>query len=297
MRIVTNPGSNLDEDLTHALDVDLVPQKIVVDGISHDTRNTIDFGQVDAWFKRSRQLLVTGTTEPEFVDYFTRLIQRTKDPEVLCVMTSRKMIGSHDAAVAAVKKLKDSPDALVRSARIEVVDTLLTDVGAGLMTVAAVQARKAGLSLTDAANAVRKLAERNRSVFTVATLDHMIRGGRVSGVQGFLANFLNIRPVLAVVDGQPQSIGRMSSKADPVDKILETLSDKIDRKTPVWLGVAHGNVPDRAKALTQRLKETFACEYMMDRPLSTSIYVHLGPGALVVMALPLDGLAWRPPKP
>lgn len=40
MRIVTNPGSNLDEETTLAKEIDLTPQKIVVDGISHDTRNT-----------------------------------------------------------------------------------------------------------------------------------------------------------------------------------------------------------------------------------------------------------------
>lgn len=53
MRILTNPGSNLDEDLTIERDVDLLPPKIVVDGIPFDTRGTIDFGQVDGWVKRA----------------------------------------------------------------------------------------------------------------------------------------------------------------------------------------------------------------------------------------------------
>lgn len=43
MRILTNPGSNLTDEVAHSLDVDLTPQKIVVDGISHDTRNALDF--------------------------------------------------------------------------------------------------------------------------------------------------------------------------------------------------------------------------------------------------------------
>ncbi|HEY1087302.1 MAG TPA: DegV family protein, partial [Archangium sp.] len=104
MRIVTNPGSNLDEDFAHAKDVDLLPQKIVVDGISHDTRNTIDFSQVDAWVKKaSKHPVVQGTTEQECLEFFTRLAK--KDKEILVVMSSRKIIGSHDAAVAAAKTL------------------------------------------------------------------------------------------------------------------------------------------------------------------------------------------------
>lgn len=299
MRIVTNPGSNLDEDMTHRLDVDLVPQKIVVDGISHDTRNTIDFGQVDRWVKTSlKPAFVQGTTEPEFIEYFTRLIQRTKDPELLVVMTSRKLIGSHDAAVAAVGKLKDHADPLVRGAKIEIVDTLVTDIGAGLTTLAAVQARKAGLDLKACATFLRKFVDGSRNALGLAVLDNMIRGGKVSGLQGFVANFLNIRPLLSVVDGTVQSVAKISSKADMVQKLDEYLRDRLDKSSPLWVGIAHGNAPDRANALATRLKESYRCEYVLVRPLSTSIYLHMGPGSVGVFAYPISStLPFKPPAP
>lgn len=298
MRIVTNPGSNLDEDMTHALDVDLVPQKIIVDGISHDTRNTIDFAQVDKWVKTSlKPAFIQGTTEPEFLEYFTRLIQRTKDPELLVVMTSRKLIGSHDAAVAAAAKLKDHADPLVRGAKIEVVDTLVTDLGAGLLTLAAVQARKAGLDLKAAAAFLRKFAERGRNVIGLATLDHIIRGGKMSGIQGFVANFLNIRPLIGVVDGLVISVAKVSSKIDMAQKLDEYLSERVDKATPLWAGVMHGNAPEKANALAAKLKDRYRCEYVLVRPLSTSIYLHLGPGSVGAFVYPLDGLSFRPPAP
>lgn len=296
MRIVTNPGSNLDEDTTLAKDIDLTPQKIVVDGISHDTRNTIDFAQVDGWVKRAiKHPQVQGTTEQDFVEYFTRLVK--KDPEVLCVMTSRKLIGSHDAAIAAVAKLKQSPDPEVKAARIEVVDSTITDVGAGLVTLAAVQARKAGLSLKDTATFLRAFAERGRNVVTVATLDNLIKGGRASFLQGWVGNFLNIRPIISIIDGATSSVSKMSGKADIVQKMDEYLSSRIDPKTPVWLGVTHGNVPDKAKAVADRLQERYRCEYVLVRPLSPSIYLHIGPGGVGAFILPLDGLSFRPSPP
>ncbi|MFT3710256.1 MAG: DegV family protein [Archangium sp.] len=285
MRIITNPGSNLDEDLTLSLDVNLLPQKIVVDGISRDTRGTIDFAQVDEWVKKAlKHPHVQGTTEPEFIEYFGSLVK--KDPELLVVMTSRKLIGSHDAAVSAAKKIS--------GAKIEVVDSLVTDVGAGLATLAAVQARAAGLDLAKAAAFVRKFVARGRNAFQVATLENLIKGGRVGAVQGFVANFLNIRPILSVEDGLVQSVGKTSSKADPAEKLTEYLTQKLDPKLPVWIAVSHGRAPEAAERVATRLREAFPKhEYVLVRPLSPSIYLHLGPGAVTAWIYPLDGLELR----
>ena len=296
MRIVTNPGSNLDEEMTLARDIDLTPQKIVVDGISHDTRNTIDFAQVDGWVKRAtKHPQAQGTTEQEFIEHFIRLVK--KDPELLCVMTSKKLIGSHDAALAAVSKLKQSADPVLKAARIEVVDSMVTDLGAGLVTLAAVQARKAGLSLRDAASFVRAFSERGRNVVTVATLENLIKGGRASFLQGWVGNFLNIRPVISIIEGATTSVSKMSGKADIVEKMDEYLSSRVDPKTAVWLGVAHGNVPDKAKAVAARLQERYRCEFTLVRPLAPSIYLHVGPGGVAAFVYPLDGLAFRPTPP
>jgi DegV family protein with EDD domain len=286
MRIVTNPGSNLDEDLTLRLDVDLLPSKIVVDGIPHDTRGTIDFAQVDGWVKRaSAHPQVQGTTEQEFFDAFTRLAK--KDAELLVIMSSRKLISSYDAAVAAAKRL--------REVRVEVVDSLTSDVGAGLMTLAAVQARAAGMDLRKTAQVVRTLCERGRNALSVATLDNLIKGGRASSLQGFVANFFNIRPLISIVDGAVTSVAKVSAKADPAEKIEEYLRDRLDPKRPMWLAVSHGNALEKAQRVVAKLQERFTCEYVLVRPFSPSIYLHIGAGGVAAFAYPVDGLELTAP--
>jgi DegV family protein with EDD domain len=296
MRILTNPGSNISDDLALKLDVDLTPQKIVVDGISHDTRNALDLTQVDRWVKSAAQHpFVQGTTEAEFADHFARLAK--KDPEILAVMTSRQIIGSHDAAVAAASAMKNSPDPALKAAKIEIVDTMVTDVGAGLVTLAAVQARKAGLSLADTAKFCRAFAQGGRSTISVAVLENLIKGGRASFLQGWVANFLNVRPLLSFDGGKPASVGRVSAKADPAEKLSEWLGERFDKGTAVWVGIAHGDVEEKAKQTLVRLKERLSVEFAMVRPLSPSIYLHAGRGAVAVFVYPLDRLPHRPTSP
>lgn len=297
MRILTNPGSNLGEELEHDLDVDVTPQKIVVDGISHDTRNAVDLQKVDKWVSTAAQHpFVQGTTEPEFDEAFSRLLR--KDPEVLAVMTSRQIIGSHDAAVAAAAKLKASPDPQLKTARIEVVDTTVTDVGAGLVTLAAVQWRKAGLPLEKVAEGCRAFVKVGRSIVTVAMLDNLIKGGRATWLQGWVANFLNVRPMLSFEGGKPVSVGRMSASADPAKRAFEWLAERVEPKQRLWVGIAHGDVEPVARQAEALLKAHFTVEFAMVRALSPSIYLHVGRGGLAIFVHPLDSLPFplTPPK-
>lgn len=289
MRILTNPGSNLGDELALRLDVDVTPQKIMVDGIPHDTRNGVDLRAVDRWIAgAAKHPSVQGTTEAEFEEWFTRLTRR--DREVLAVMTSRQLIGSHDAAVAAAARLKTGPAAELREGTIEVIDTGLTDVGAGLITVAAAQWRRTGLGVAKVAACCRAMAKGGRSIITVATLENLIKGGRASWLQGWVANFLNVRPLLSMEDGKAVSVGRVSGSADPTRRAVEWLAERIEPKRRLWVGLAHGDVEPLAQRTLEALEARFTVEYAMVRPLAPSIYLHVGRGALAVFAFTVDGL-------
>ena len=294
MRIVTNPGSNLDDDLASHLHVDLMPQRIVVDGIPHDTRSTIPLSKVDAWIQRSGQHPhVQGTTAADFVELLGGYAKQ--DPSILAVMTSRRIIGSHDAAVDAARQLtsKATPGSL----QIEIVDSCVTDVGAGLITLLAVQARAAGLSVQATAAALRKAASGMASLVGVATLENLIRGGRANFLTGWVANFLEIRPLIAFVDGELKSVGRMKARADLGAKMKEQLLERFSPGTPCWLGISHGDDEVRANAVQSQLVDTFHPRLIFRRPLAPSIYLHLGRGAVYAVLMPISDLGFEPGNP
>ncbi|MCU0699080.1 MAG: DegV family EDD domain-containing protein [Myxococcaceae bacterium] len=288
MRILTNPGSNLSDELALALDVDLTPQKIIVDGISHDTRTALDLSTVDRWVRSAvTHPSVQGTTRTEFAEHFARLAK--KDPQILAIMTSRQIIGSHDAALAAVNDVKE--------ATIEVVDTTVTDVGAGLVTLAAVHWRRAGVPMAEVARACRAFIAAGRNVVTVATLENLIKGGRASFLQGWVANFLNVRPLLSFEGGKPTSVGRVSARADSAARVDAWFSERLEPGERVWVGIAHGDAEALAQRTAGLLRERFKVEYELIRPLSPSIYLHVGRGSMGVFVYPLSRLPFELTRP
>ena len=294
VRIVTNPGSNLPASAIARFDVYVLPQQIVVDGVHHDTRADVSHATIDAWVRGAREHpFVLGTSATEFVDVFLAVARETR--EILAIMTSREIIGSYTAAVAASRTLATlgGHDRL----RVEVVDTRSTDLGAGLCAILAGESARAGRSLSQTVHAVHRFAEDGVMMLTVETLDNLVKGGRASFLRGWLANLLRVRPLLSFVDGQVAAVGRFSTSEHPPTVLADALVAKVGARRRVWAAVVHGGRPEAARELAERLRAKLDVALMLERPLSPSIYLHCGPGALGAFVYPIDNLSWTPTAP
>lgn len=292
MLIVTNPGSNLSEAELAAYGVRLTPQQIVVDGVSHDTRAGVTHEQIDAWVRGAKvHPHVVGTTAAEFVTIFRELLRA--DPEVFAVMTSRKIIGSHDAAVAAARTLVESH----KTPRVHVLDSGVTDLGAGLACALVGEAIVAGLTPAAIEELIAAYRAHARFVFVPETLDYLVKGGRATVVRAFLANVLGVRPLIGFVDGELKVLRKVDKKGDLAAELCAALEETIPAGRPMWAAVMHGGGLVKASLAATAVRARWSVEWQVVRPLSPSIYLHAGPGTVGVAAIDLTALPWRPPKP
>ena len=80
------------------------------------------------------------------------------------------------------------------------VDSLCASMGEGLLVYHAAQQQKAGRSIEETARWLEENKLHLAHWFTVDDLNHLKRGGRVSGAAAFFGTMLNIKPVLHVDD-------------------------------------------------------------------------------------------------
>lgn len=287
MLIITNPGSNLTGEEIARYGIRLTPQQIIVDGTSHDTRLGVSHETIDGWVRTAKvHPYVVGTTAAEFVALFRELVR--VDREILAVMTSRKIIGSHDAAVSAARTLAQMPGHA--DVRIAVADTGTTDLGAGLACMLAAEAAEKGRSLAQIEALVSAYREHGRFVFHAETLDYLVKGGRATAVRAWIANMLGVRPVIGFVDGEVKVIRKIGAKADVTAELVAELERTIAPGTPIWAGVMHGDAPMRAADVSRAIASRFDAKRLTVRTLSPSIYLHGGPGCIGVAAIDLTKL-------
>ncbi len=293
MIIVTNPGSNLLGTEVERYSIRLTPQQIIVDGTAHDTRGGVGFEQIDTWVEGAKvHPYVVGTTAAEFVQLFQQVA--ADDRRILAVMTSRKIIGSHDAAVVAGNTLRNHPR--YGDVEVTVVDSGVTDIGAGLACVLAAEARAAGKSTQEIVSIVNAYRERVKFLLSVETLDYLVKGGRATAFRAFFANLIGVRPIIGLSDGEVRLVDKVSTRKDPTVTLAARFADEVGAGRRVWAAVFHGGAAGKAGVLAAELRRVFDCNVLFTRAMAPSIYLHGGPGCVGAVVVPIDDLPWHPPR-
>lgn len=300
MRLLTNPGSNLSSELITRYGFAILPQHIVVDGVVHDTREPIAFALVDRWAKESKRWPDTvGTTAAETVAAFDEAL-RAGETELLVLTSSKKIINSFQSAETAKRTITGSPQGA--NAKIEVIDSGATDVGAGLCCIFAGETHRAGHSIEAVASRTAAAARGIVMFLAVENLENMVKGGRASFLRAWLADVLGMRPLLGFVDGALQAVAKYSLKGDLPKRVGEELASRLPSKAGagkrrVWLGIGHAGNREKALQVEQQLRAQFDVVFVYTRPIAAGVYLHTGRGAVCVAVLPVDDLGWSVPTP
>ncbi|MFO0670204.1 MAG: DegV family protein [Polyangiaceae bacterium] len=292
MRLVTNPGSNLSARAIQYYQVHITPQKIAVDGEQFDTRQPIAFETLDQWVRQAKVFPhALGTSAAESAETFRGLL--ANDDELLVLTTSKKLVLTHTASVSAAKMLAPSHP----KATIHVVDSGVTDVGAGLHVLLAGEAMRAGLDGKSIVRLLEAFSKGGRCAFSVTTLEHIVKGGKASFLKAWLADLMQVVPLLSVEAGEVKSVARLSRHEDRVQAMVDYAVKGISSDTPVWCAIAHANDSRGAADLADRLRSRLNVRYIVTRPFCATTYINIGPGGLGVFVYPLAGLPWEPTTP
>lgn len=292
MRLVTNPGSNLSARAIQYYQVHITPQKIAVDGEQHDTREAISFETLDRWVRSAKVFPhALGTSAAESAETFRDLL--ASDEELLVLTTSRKLVRTHTASVSAAKMLAPSHP----NAKIHVVDSGVTDVGAGLHVLLAAEAMRAGVSGSEIVRLLEAFSKGGRCAFSVTTLEHIVKGGKASFLKAWLADLMQVVPLLSVEDGEVKSVARLSRHEDRLQAMIDYAVKGLAPSAPVWVAIAHANDPRGAAELADRLRSRVNVRYTLTRPFCATTYINIGPGGLGLFVYPLTGLPWEPTTP
>lgn len=144
-----------------------------------------------------------------YMDAMEPILKEGKD--VLCICISAKFSGSFQSAVNAGNILsEDYPDR-----KIKVVDSACATATEGMLVLEACRMRDAGMDLNAVAEKLDALKETARIFVTVDSLEHLQKGGRIGKASAMAGTILNIKPIIAMKDGElhPESKVRGSKKA------------------------------------------------------------------------------------
>jgi DegV family protein with EDD domain len=201
-----------------------------------------------AFYERMRHADRNPTTSQPSPDAFAAAFQEAAadGSSVICTTISSEMSGTHGAATTARERLPEMD--------IHIVDTRSVAIGHWAIVVAAIDCAEQGGTVSDVLGTIEEVMRRQRTVFTVETLEYLRRGGRIGGARALLGSVLNIKPVLQILEGRIEPFDRVRTYPRALDRMCDEVisaTGEAGRKARVVLG--HADKLEDCRMLARRL--------------------------------------------
>ena len=166
---------------------------------------------------------------------------------------------------------------------VAVIDSRHLSVSQGLLLLRIARAIESEMPYESIIKQANEWSSKTFIYTDIATLKYMIRSGRVSPLKGFIANLMNVKPIVSVdKDGKGIAWGKSFSRKANMHKILDLLSD-LSKNNEIWeYAIVHSDAEARANQYAARLKAITGKAPVYIMPLSPVIGVHNGLGTVAV---------------
>jgi DegV family protein with EDD domain len=277
IHLVTDSTSDISRSDAQALGVHIVP--LIVRFGDEQYRDGVDIDADQFYSKLARTDVHPTTSQPSpdvFAALYTTLLSNPED-HVVGLHISAKLSGTLQSATLAAKDFDPG--------RIHLVDTESVSGGLQLLVRAALDDINAG----DSAAIVAEKAARRRSKVTILvlldTLAYLHRGGRIGRAQAFVGSLLNVKPLIAVRDGEVVPLARPRSRSKGIEMIVEQVRGCAPLRS---LAEFHAAAAESMIDLEQRLSTAVSNVTAILGRIGPVVGAYSGPGGLGVACLGAD---------
>lgn len=220
-------------------------------------------------------LPVTSQVSPfGFEQAFRSAIEQGDTP--VAITLSSKLSGTYQSACIAAANF---------GGRAFVVDSLNVSLGEAILVYYAERLIAQGLSAPELLAELERAKKRIKVIALLDTLEYLKKGGRISAASALVGGMLSIKPVIAIIDGQVQLIGKARGSKQGNNLLIELIdsSSGVDFSMPLTL--AYSGMSDlllqKYIADSRRLWEGHI-ETLPVLAIGATIGTHAGPGAIGV---------------
>jgi DegV family protein with EDD domain len=277
VRVVTDSTADLPPELASELGIAVVP--LYVRFGEEVFRDGVDLTVDDFYRRLTGSAVFPSTTAPspgDFYGVYSRLALETS--EILSIHISTKLSGTYNAALLGRERMQSE-------CRVEIIDSLTTSLGLGLLAVAAAKAARAGATLKELSEMVRKAVPRVHLFGLLDTLEYLHRGGRIGKAQAFLGTLMSVKPLIDVRDGEVYPLARARSRARGMNMLSE-LMKKFPRVDE--LALVYSTDGESIESLAEILPSQFPKEKMYRARFGPVVGSYVGPRSIAIALLESD---------
>lgn len=240
----------------------------LVDGVTIDKKT---------FYERLVESDVLPSTSQATPEAFMREFEKAKQAgeQAVVITVASKLSGTYQSAVLAEREYE----------HIHIVDSSTVAIGSSILVELACKLLDEGMNAKEIAQNLEEEKKKIVIVALVDTLEYLKKGGRISKTVAMVGGVLNIKPVLSIIDGEINMLGKARGSKMGNNLLIQEIEKAggVDFAKPVLLGYAG-------------LSDTLLLKYIEDSKhiwegnldevrytvVGSVVGTHVGPGAVAV---------------
>ncbi|KJS21940.1 MAG: hypothetical protein VR72_07525 [Clostridiaceae bacterium BRH_c20a] len=277
--LITDSSCDLPKELIDKYHIHVIPLRIIFQ--NGDYRDRVDITSEEFYERLKTE--IPSTSMPSVGETW-ELFEKLKSEgytHVLAILLSSGLSGTHGMVESLKEKVEDL------GINLKIIDSKALSLGLGFLTMHAGKLLKNNTPFHDTITKVEELIKETKVFFVLKTLEYLRKGGRIGLVEGTIGDILDIKPIISINDdGIYYSVTKVRGRARSLNKIIEIVKESIGSQK-VLLGVLHGNAPEDAQYVMEKLKESnLQIEQSFIEQTTASMAVHTGPGLIGITFCP-----------
>lgn len=276
--IVSDSTLDLPDDLVAALEIQLAPVHVLVNGESYRDRIDVSIEEVNRLMVEGKSRLTTsGATAEDFLGACEQALRLA--PQVVVFSISPTLSVTYRSAVTARELLAEHD--------VTVLETHTVLASMGLVVKHAAEMAQAGCSRDEVVRYAEEAFTRVRMVLTTDSTRFAEAGGRLQRDEEMGEGSL---PILRVWERGWREIGRAPSRQEALERLLAIMAKDLRELgwrpgEPLAAAIDHVVSDEEAELLRQEVERRFKPQELHIWQIGPTAAVHLGPGTIGIAYL------------
>jgi DegV family protein with EDD domain len=278
LKIITDSASDISREVIDRFNLHVIPTPVVIDEKDYFDGETIMPEEFYDILRSGKDIKTYHINSQMFYDNFEPYAKN--GDEVIYICFSTGIAGTYNAAnIAKTELLEHYPDF-----DLTIIDSKCASLGFGIATYYALLMQKNGASKQEIIDGIEWHCEHMEQVFTVSTLEYLLKGGRLSRTSAIAGGLLDIKPIIHVNDiGALESIEKVRGRQKSLKRLIEIVGERGADLANQVVGVVHGDDATTMMAVEEQLSNTYGCKRYMNNFVGCAIGAHTGPGIIGII--------------
>lgn len=282
IKIITDSACDLSREYIDNNDIGLLSLVLNLNEevIKDDLGKTLSYKDFYRQMRKGATPTTSQVNAHEFEEEFIKYVKN--GDSIICITISSALSGTFNSAnIARNNILEEYPEA-----KIELVDSLSVSMGQGLLVLKACEMRDNGASIEEI---VQWLEDNKRKIIhsiLIDDLNHLKRGGRISGATATIGGLLNIKPSAYIDDeGKLVQGEKIKGKKKALKFLANEVREKVINDENEVIYICHGDCLEEAEALRDIILQEVKLKDIIINYVGNVVGAHAGPGVLAVVYL------------